>query len=64
MPVFTDPKIVLKMSVVGNADLCVFWMRELEGRKLHEDIEIYNQDCNCYNVKYYDYIHLGANLIP
>ena len=30
-PVFTDPKIVLKMSVVGNADLCVFWTRELEG---------------------------------
>ena len=33
MPVFTDPKIVLKMSVVGIADLCVFWMRELEGSK-------------------------------
>ena len=30
-PVFTDPKIVLKMGVVGNADLCVFWTRELEG---------------------------------
>ena len=30
-PVFTDPKIVLKMSVVGNADLCVLWTRELEG---------------------------------
>ena len=30
-PVFTDPKIVFKMSVVGNADLCVFWTRKLEG---------------------------------
>ena len=30
-PVFTDPKIVKKMGVVGNADLCVLWTRELEG---------------------------------
>ena len=39
-PVFTDPKIVFKMSVVGNADLCVFWTRELEGNLEYRAVQI------------------------
>lgn len=39
-PVFTDPKIVLKMGVVGNADLCVFWTRELKGNLEHRAVQV------------------------
>ena len=39
-PVFTDPKIVLKMGVVDNADLCVFWTRELKGNLEHRTVQV------------------------
>ena len=39
-PVFTDPKIVLKMDVADNADLCVFWTRELKGNLEHRAVQV------------------------